>query len=141
MNPLHLIVYTSQAINLAEVNNHLSDILPKSQRYNSENAITGALFFHDGSFLQFLEGAEDALRDLMKKIRQDGRHRKIEIIVDQSIQKRGFEDWSMKSFHLSEKQGMGEEELKHATEIYKLNMSIHSKTLEEFLGSYLKCDH
>jgi hypothetical protein len=71
-------------------------ILAKSRKNNRQRQIVGGLLFGDGCFLQCLEGAEEAVSTLYKKIESDPRHRDVRELSRASINERTFGDWSMK---------------------------------------------
>ncbi len=73
----------------------LKDILLKSRENNTKASITGMLLFHDGSFIQAIEGEKKALDALYDKISFDSRHKLLIKMVDEPTDKRSFPDWSM----------------------------------------------
>lgn len=66
-----------------------------SEQYNVLHGITGVLTLHKGRFAQVLEGPEEALRKLMRRIMADPRHHTIQVISDGPIVKRRYAEWSM----------------------------------------------
>jgi len=97
---MHMICYMSKYIGSEDVSDVLLDIKSVSVENNRQNMITGALFFHEGTFLQVIEGEEKPLRELMARISEDPRHDEVEMLIDTDVEKRGFSDWHMDSFHL-----------------------------------------
>ncbi len=73
----------------------LADILASARRKNEARNISGMLVYHRGSFLQVLEGPEDAVNALFEKIQQDPRHGEINVLFHDKIPAKEFEDWSM----------------------------------------------
>ncbi len=73
----------------------LDPILAISRRNNAAAGVTGLLCHVDGSFLQFLEGEDGAVRATFDRIAVDPRHRDIVKVYDATIQTRAFGDWSM----------------------------------------------
>jgi hypothetical protein len=73
----------------------LLDMLYQARAANAVDGITGLLLYHDGHFVQALEGPEDAVRDLYDRIRRDARHRDVVMMFEQTIARREFADWSM----------------------------------------------
>jgi hypothetical protein len=71
-------------------------ILAKSRKNNRQRQIVGGLLFGDGRFLQCLEGEEEAVLTLYKKIEADPRHRDVTELARVSINERTFGEWSMK---------------------------------------------
>ena len=71
-------------------------ILAKSRKNNQQRQIVGGLLFGDGCFLQCLEGAEEVVLALYKKIEADPRHRDVKELARAPINERTFGEWSMK---------------------------------------------
>lgn len=92
---IHRIIYVSDAVGGAGANLlSLADILGSSDRNNRRDHVSGLLAFHDGRFLQVVEGARADLDRLMRRLNADGRHTNIRILVDQVIPERAF-SWPM----------------------------------------------
>lgn len=53
------------------------------------------LLYHEGSFLQVLEGAAENVEMLFERIGRDPRHRRVMVLLRRSIDARQFQDWSM----------------------------------------------
>ena len=71
-------------------------ILTQSRDYNSQHDITGLLLYHDGRFIQALEGEQDEVEKLYyKKIKKDPRHKQVETVLTRDIEKRNFPGWHM----------------------------------------------
>ncbi|MBX2838201.1 MAG: BLUF domain-containing protein [Gammaproteobacteria bacterium] len=94
------IVYVSQAIKPFD-NDELAQLLEHSRENNVKDGITGLLIyrfnsdFNRGNFVQVLEGSEQAIDDVWRRISNDDRHHTIVVIDEQSIETRMFEQWSM----------------------------------------------
>lgn len=73
----------------------LEDILAVSNRNNRRQGVTGMLCYYDGSFLQFLEGAEADVEAAYRRIATDPRHTGLITLYRREIQARLFSDWSM----------------------------------------------
>ena len=73
----------------------LEALLEKSRANNEQVGITGALLYHDGSFLQVLEGPEGAVRSLFRVISRDPRHHSVYVVEDRPIAAPLFGAWSM----------------------------------------------
>lgn len=63
---------------------------------NARLGITGAMTFDGNDFAQILEGEKSVVLDLFKKIKADPRHDNIELIKDQTIKTKHYEEWAMK---------------------------------------------
>ncbi|MHB1206888.1 MAG: BLUF domain-containing protein, partial [Rhodospirillaceae bacterium] len=58
----------------------LKVLLAKARAKNSAAGITGMLLYHAGSFLQALEGPNDAVASLFKVIEKDPRHTTVRLL-------------------------------------------------------------
>ena len=89
------LVYVSRA------NSHygqaeLIQLLEQARDNNAHNGITGLLLYDNkGTFIQALEGDEQQIDALFKKIQQDPRHSRVNRVSKKSIQSRSFADWQM----------------------------------------------
>ncbi|MDO9105394.1 MAG: BLUF domain-containing protein [Methylovulum sp.] len=91
---LHCLVYVSLA-NQEMSDEHLKSMLAKARENNEKLGITGMLLYRDGFFMQALEGDEEKIDTLFKKIAQDSRHRDVLLVNKKPIRQRGFEKWTM----------------------------------------------
>lgn len=73
----------------------LGALLDRSRRNNAAAAVTGLLCHYDGSFLQFLEGPQEAVLPRFDVIRADPRHRDVLEVHRAPIAARAFAVWSM----------------------------------------------
>jgi hypothetical protein len=135
---MHLIIYTSKYVGRPEdINDVLADIVSRSKINNLEHGITGLLFYHNGRFIQVLEGERDSLEGLMSILEKDRRHQNIQRIVDQAIKKRAFEDWDMSSLNLSEDTFIDPDELIRIRDAYKKHLLVDTKLLVELYKAML----
>ena len=127
---MHLIVYTSVYSGLSEnLNRDVYAILTVSRRNNFSAGITGVIFCHDGRFLQFLEGEEKSLRQLMDRVTADERHTEIRSLFDEPIQSRGFADWSMDYFDVTRDEAISLSCLERIRDVYRSNFVARTNTL------------
>jgi len=73
----------------------LDQILAKSRTNNAARGLTGMLLFHDGCFLQVLEGDAGSVQDTFATISSDARHGGVIILESRAVAERGFPQWSM----------------------------------------------
>ncbi|SNT09257.1 Sensors of blue-light using FAD [[Luteovulum] sphaeroides subsp. megalophilum] len=73
----------------------LLDIVETSQAHNARAQLTGALFYSQGVFFQWLEGHPAAVAEVMSHIQRDRRHSNVEILAEEPITKRRFAGWHM----------------------------------------------
>ncbi|MEN9848516.1 MAG: hypothetical protein RL368_1256 [Pseudomonadota bacterium] len=71
-------------------------IIDTSHHNNARLQVTGALFFGNNYFLQFLEGSRHNLNLLYNKIVRDERHTNMQVLELREIGSRCFPEWSMK---------------------------------------------
>ena len=91
---LHQLIYLSHATKLYS-DAELVRILEKSRSNNARLWITGLLLYHEGSVIQVLEGENDTVHSLYKRICHDSRHGGIILLIDGAIERRSFPDWSL----------------------------------------------
>ena len=73
----------------------LFELVEKSRRKNAEHDLTGMLLFHEGQFLQLLEGPEPAVRACFAVVERDPRHESIEVLLTGECEQRDFPGWTM----------------------------------------------
>ena len=73
----------------------LKRILDKARANNTANGVTGLLIYHDGCFLQVLEGEADVVEATLKRVRNDPRHHGLMVVHKRDVTERLFPDWSM----------------------------------------------
>ena len=91
---MHYLVYISAAEYLMS-DEELKGILEVSRKNNTNIQVTGLLLYHDGNFIQVLEGEKDTIRGLYDKIAIDNRHAYMFKMLEGTLEKRNFPDWSM----------------------------------------------
>ena len=91
---LKTLTYTSLArLDLASTD--LADIHQAARHLNALDGITGLLIFDGRRFLQIIEGSEEAIDNLVERLRGDTRHSAIEIRDERFVEARSFPHWSM----------------------------------------------
>ncbi len=134
---MHMICYMSFYNGKDDISKVLENIKETAKIKNRELQITGALFFHDGQFLQIIEGKEDRLRNLMALIEKDDRHCELDYLIDTPVEKRGFSEWNMDSFILGEGHKFEREMMKSLTLGFEKNLLPRSDTLVYFYKTLL----
>lgn len=97
------IIYVSKkdkAFSAAEI----EIMIEQAQESNRQNSVTGALISVGDYFYQLLEGNEEFLNELMKKIALDSRHKDVKVLSKTDISTRDFSTWSMKFIDYSQEQ-------------------------------------
>ena len=98
--PLKSLTYTSLArIDLETAD--LEAIHRTAREVNALEGITGLLIFNGTHFLQVLEGAPNAIDDLVERLRRDPRHSGLEVRDARMVEQRSFPDWSMELVRVS----------------------------------------
>lgn len=91
---MHQVIYSSAAVApFSEV--ALTDLLAAARISNSRLGVTGLLLYHEGSFLQVLEGDERVLEHLYAKIGKDERHHRLVALLRRQVDARHFDQWQM----------------------------------------------
>jgi len=86
-------------------------IIDEAIVFNGRVGITGCLVYDRGYFLQLLEGEEEAVDQLYRKIKKDTRHSEAEILSTGYTKKKIFESWKMGYVELLAKTTEEKEEL------------------------------
>lgn len=76
----------------------LFDLVKGARRRNRLRSVTGALFFEDGQFYQWIEGPEQAVSPLFTTIGRDPRHSDIEVLSVGPTDTRVFADWNLRLY-------------------------------------------
>jgi len=88
------VVYASTALYLL-TRAELQVMLEETHETNTQVDVTGMLLYKDGSFLQVLEGDQEAVVKLVSRIKEDRRHKDFHMILRGTSEHRLFPDWSM----------------------------------------------
>lgn len=100
MSSLKTVAYTSRArLDLSE--DDLRQIHEQARHLNALDGITGLLAFDGARFLQIVEGSEEAVDDLIERLRRDPRHSAFEIRDQRVVACRSFPEWSMAMVRVS----------------------------------------
>jgi Sensors of blue-light using FAD len=135
----HMLAYVSRSnIRATELNSEISEIVATAKIKNKLWGITGALFFHDGHFMQVLEGNIDKLDLLMSDILADTRHSDVTVLLKDEIKARSFGDWNMDFFNLDYHAYFDIENLVSISEIFKQSLTPHGKSFVDFHRTMLE---
>jgi hypothetical protein len=93
-SPMLQIIYASAA-SKPFTHRELVALLKIVREKNSAASISGMLLYHEGSFLQVLEGPDKDVDALYSKIQLDPRHGSFMLLLREPVQGREFENWSM----------------------------------------------
>jgi hypothetical protein len=98
---LRELVYQSRANNEMSTAD-LEELLRVARRNNQNADLTGLLLYHEGDFLQVLEGPADKVDEVFGVIRNDPRHYRVNTIVDRTVSARSFADWQMAYYEITD---------------------------------------
>jgi hypothetical protein len=91
---MHQIIYSSAAV-APFSERELTELLTIARLNNARVGVTGMLLYHEGSFLQALEGDEPVLDALFAKISKDKRQHRVINLLRREIDKAEFDQWQM----------------------------------------------
>jgi hypothetical protein len=91
---LKTLTYTSRA-RLDLTDEDLAAIHQTARHLNALDGISGLLLFDGSRFLQIVEGSEEAIDNLVGRLRMDPRHSAFEVRDERHVDRRSFPDWSM----------------------------------------------
>ena len=91
---MYYILYASQATRPL-IDSDFQVLLNQCHRNNPQRDITGLLLYHNGNFLQIIEGEKEKVEALYNIIYQDPRHHQIAVIEAGEQTGRNFPDWAM----------------------------------------------
>ena len=97
---LKTLAYTSRA-SLDFSSADLADIHQSARHLNALDGVTGLLVFDGTRFLQIIEGPQEAIDNLVERLRRDRRHGSLEIRDERFVEARSFPDWSMELTRVS----------------------------------------
>ena len=86
-------IYTSQPFGFDQA--VLSGILMDARRANARDGITGALICRADIYLQWLEGPEKQVKNVLERIERDDRHVEVKVHVAERVSARVFGEWEM----------------------------------------------
>src|SRR6478735_1491769 len=92
---LRSLTYTSRAADGLD-EDAIFRIYKAALELNAIDGITGLLVYDGQSFMQIIEGGQEALDALVVRLRQDPRHCDFNILDERTIAVRSFAGWSMR---------------------------------------------
>ncbi|SHI86673.1 Sensors of blue-light using FAD [Hymenobacter daecheongensis DSM 21074] len=73
----------------------LEALLIQSRAWNTAHNLTGVLLYSHGDIMQVLEGSQEEVHYIFKRIARDFRHARLMKLSDGPIEQRNFSQWSM----------------------------------------------
>lgn len=92
--PMHQVFYSSAAV-APFSDNELTGLLARARVNNARLGVTGMLLYHQGSFLQALEGDPQVVESLFVRIGKDKRHHRVVALLRRDVEARYFDQWQM----------------------------------------------
>lgn len=96
---IYQLIYSSSAASLFGQDD-LGGILTASRRNNAAADVTGALLYGSGNFMQILEGPNDRVAEVYRRIETDPRHHNATVFLNDPVGERLFPDCPMAYYHL-----------------------------------------
>jgi len=95
MEHFSFLLYVSQATDALDQSAQIA--LQEKALLNAHiEGITGVLVYRTGFFMQYIEGHEQAVHDLFRKLRGNDRHFNVRILSQGVIDSRLFLDWTIR---------------------------------------------
>ncbi len=76
----------------------LMRLLESARAFNQTNGITGILLYDNQQFGQIIEGERASVMKAWKRIQEDKRHHRIELLEIREISERSFPDWLLRFY-------------------------------------------
>ena len=76
----------------------LMRLLESARVYNQKHGVTGILFYDNQQFGQIIEGDRASIMKVWKRIQEDDRHHRIELLEIREITERSFPEWLMRFY-------------------------------------------
>lgn len=77
-------------------------LLERARGRNTSDGLSGMLLYCSQSFLQMLEGDDEAVAATYSRVEADQRHTNVRLLMDAEVPARLFPDWSMGFEHVDE---------------------------------------
>ena len=89
--------YLSEAI--TDMSFHgLMRLLESARTFNQKNGITGILLYDNQQFGQIIEGEHANVMKAWKRIQEDKRHHRVELLEIREISQRSFPEWLLRFY-------------------------------------------
>ena len=90
---LQMVYVSLSPHNLTE--DDLAELLIEIRDKNKRQNVTGLLMYHDGAFIQVIEGQKEVIDELYEQLKKDERHHTLLVLLEEYVDHRSFPDWSM----------------------------------------------
>jgi hypothetical protein len=112
---VYQLIYRSSALPTLNPE-QIMEIIDVAIAFNRRMGITGCLVYYKGHFIQLLEGEQEAVDQLYKKIKTDPRHTQVEILSTGFTKNRVFGSWNMGYIEMPDRTKKEKEELANKAE-------------------------
>lgn len=89
---MYHIIFTSECTAERLSQSEIYHLLAKCRENNADSGVTSVLLHHNRTFLGYMEGPDDAVKDTFGKIQFDPRHYLCRVVVEGAIEQRRFPD-------------------------------------------------
>ena len=76
----------------------LMRLLESARAFNQKNGVTGILFYDNQQFGQIIEGERANIMKVWKRIQEDKRHHRIELLEIREITERTYPEWLLRFY-------------------------------------------
>ena len=76
----------------------LMHLLESARAFNQQHGITGILLYDNQQFGQVIEGERANIMKVWKRIQEDKRHHRVELLEIREIGERNFPDWLLRFY-------------------------------------------
>ena len=76
----------------------LMRLLESARAFNQQHGVTGILFYDNQQFGQVIEGERANIMKVWKRIQEDKRHHRIELLEIREIAERSFPEWLLRFY-------------------------------------------
>ena len=76
----------------------LMRLLESARAFNQKNGVTGILLYDNQQFGQIMEGERSSVMRAWKRIQEDKRHHRVELLEIREITERNFPDWLLRFY-------------------------------------------
>ena len=76
----------------------LMRLLESARAFNQQNGISGILLYDNQQFGQIIEGERASVMKAWKRIQEDKRHHRIELLEIREISERSYPDWLLRFY-------------------------------------------
>ena len=76
----------------------LMRLLESARAFNQKNGISGILFYDNQQFGQIIEGERASVMKAWKRIQDDKRHHRIELLEIKEITEKSYPDWLLRFY-------------------------------------------